>query len=120
MWLLLQGETNQSSEDGPAEAWNRKRVAGAKGNLLRLPEVFGTCLFQVCEGEMKTPSLDDASKAMSLRMRTKKGEYLPPADMKFLKKLWQQYPEWYRSLDKEIWERTKPFGANQELEINKE
>jgi len=61
---------------------------------------------------MKTPTHEDAEMCISIRKRSKRGEYLSPHDSKFIRKLLDKYPEWYKSQDPRIFNETVPFGSN--------
>ena len=57
------------------------------------------------------PDWKDQERCLELRCQAKRGVRLQPEEMKFLEKLCFKYPEWYGSLNQEIFNRTKPFGA---------
>lgn len=50
-------------------------------------------------------------KVFQLRCRAKRGEHLPPEDMKLLERAHRDDPERYASLRDAVFEATKPFGA---------
>jgi len=60
---------------------------------------------------MKKPNDQDAQRCLDLRCRGKRGEYLRPDDIKFLEKMYRQYPDWAAETQKDVFEATKPFGA---------
>jgi len=60
---------------------------------------------------MKTPNPSDAGRLLDVRCRGKRGEYLGPEDILFCERMSREFPEYYESLDKKVFEATKPFGA---------
>jgi acyl-coenzyme A synthetase/AMP-(fatty) acid ligase len=59
---------------------------------------------------MKTPLPETQEEVIRLRCMSKQGR-LHPDDQKFLENIWKEYPEWYATTDKIVFEMTKPFGA---------
>jgi hypothetical protein len=60
---------------------------------------------------MKIPSLEDIVKSMDIRIRSKKGERVTQAEHDFNVQIYKKYPEWYSLTEKEVFERSKPFGS---------
>jgi hypothetical protein len=60
---------------------------------------------------MKTPTRDDQIRCVDLRIRSKQGSRLSPDDMKFVKQMFREFPEWYSSTNEEVFYRSAPFGA---------
>lgn len=60
---------------------------------------------------MIKPNPLDADRLFDIRCQGKRGEYLRPEDLKFCEKMAKEFPEFYKSLDKKVFEATKPFGA---------
>jgi hypothetical protein len=63
---------------------------------------------------MKEPQSEDAARCLKLRIKDKGGHGLSPEEMRFCEKLFLKYPEWYTSLDKEVFYATRPFGSTTE------
>jgi hypothetical protein len=61
---------------------------------------------------MKTPTPQDADKCFRLRKLSKEGMTLEPEQLRFVEKMNNLYPEWYASLDEEVFNSTVPFGSN--------
>ena len=60
---------------------------------------------------MKEPSIEDADRCFKLRCQTKQGIRLHPDDSKFIQKMYNDYPEWYSSISREVFNATLPYGA---------
>jgi len=60
---------------------------------------------------MKRPDRVTRKRCFELRCKSKNGQHLRPEEMKFLAHVLRDYPEWYRSLNKDVFEATKPFGS---------
>jgi len=60
------------------------------------------------------PMSEDSCRCMGIRMRSKRGEYVSLEDLDFCNTMRKAYPEWYRAGQKEVFEKTKPFGAHRE------
>lgn len=54
----------------------------------------------------------NADELMRLRCLSKSGARLHPDDSKKCIQAFQDYEEWYSSTEREVFERTKPFGAH--------
>lgn len=54
---------------------------------------------------------DTLKRCRLLRVRSKKGEYLSPEDIKFLESCWTGWPEEYKALDRPVFEEAAPFGS---------
>jgi len=63
---------------------------------------------------MKTKEPDNAVKVRlkKLRVRSKLGLEISRADMIWLQKIYREYPTYYISLNKDVFEETKPFGSH--------
>lgn len=62
---------------------------------------------------MKQPSCVEFERCFDLRCKAKQGYMLTTEDMKFLMQMFEKYPEWYKSLNSDIFNRTAPFGSRQ-------
>jgi hypothetical protein len=60
---------------------------------------------------MKEPTHQEKEKCMKIRCAGKRGQYIHPDDLKFLEKIYKKYPKWTKATEREVFERTKPFGA---------
>ena len=66
---------------------------------------------------MKDTSPEDSMPAalrarrLELCCKSKRGQWIPPEEMKFLAKMHKKHPEQYRAMSQEVFELTKPFGA---------
>ncbi len=65
---------------------------------------------------MKEPIYIHKSRCLELRKRSKRGECLSPDDSKFCAKMFKQYPDWYASTEKQVFNETVPFGSNVQIE----
>ena len=62
--------------------------------------------------EMNHPSVKDAEYCMDLRIRSKQGHPDMSLDArKFVERIYKDYPEWYKSTEREVFYRSAPFGA---------
>jgi hypothetical protein len=61
---------------------------------------------------MKEPSVADAERCMSMRIRSKQGyPDMSKEARKFIERIHKGYPEWYKSTEREVFYRSAPFGA---------
>lgn len=60
---------------------------------------------------MKRIPFEFRRKLFALRCRSKRGEYLPPEEHEFCRKMFEKYPEDYRAMSAEVFEATKPYGV---------
>lgn len=58
-----------------------------------------------------TPSYEQAERIRSLRVKGKLGQHLMKDDMKFLRKMAVEYPEFYDEAGQYAFEATKPYGS---------
>jgi hypothetical protein len=61
---------------------------------------------------MLTPDEMDMERTINLRVRSKMGQHLTDEEMDFLKKMFGLYPEWYASINHEVFVRSAPFGCH--------
>jgi len=59
------------------------------------------------------PTKEEQDKCFRLRCQSKTGVRLHSDDMFFIELMYIQYPEWYESTDKDVFNATKPFGGVQ-------
>jgi hypothetical protein len=57
------------------------------------------------------PNFSDAERCINLRVKSKQGDYLDPDDTAFVEKMWRNFPVWYSSTEKRIFDESAPFGA---------
>lgn len=57
------------------------------------------------------PPCLDAKRCIEIRKRSKKGQYISPEESRFCEKMCNMYPEWYFSLEEDIYNATVPFGS---------
>lgn len=60
---------------------------------------------------MRTIPTNERERAFNLRCRSKKGEYISVENILFLEIIYKNYPEDCETMEKEVFEATKPFGA---------
>lgn len=60
---------------------------------------------------MAMPSEDAMETCLNLRYKAKLGLRLHPDDQAFIEKMFKDYPDWYKSVGKQVFERTRPFGS---------
>lgn len=61
--------------------------------------------------EIKKPNAADAERCFRLKCDAKQGRRLHPDDQSFVEKMYSKYPEWYKSIELDVFKATKPFGA---------
>ena len=54
----------------------------------------------------------DATRSITIRKRSKRGEYISPDDSKWNAKIYEKYPEWYKTSEAVVFNETVPFGSN--------
>jgi hypothetical protein len=69
---------------------------------------------------MKTPPPDEASRFLKLRVQGKQGTRLHPDDQDFLMRMWEEYREWYGSMEDEVFKRSAPAGSVQWERLQRE
>lgn len=61
---------------------------------------------------MKKPKATDAAYCIELRKMCKMGRRLDQEQMAFCDLMYNNYPEWYASTDKQVFNKTVPYGSN--------
>lgn len=69
---------------------------------------------------MNKPTVSEQELCLDLRRRSKRGEHLSPDESAFVRRMFESYPEWYRSTDRRIFVETAPFGSIQWTESQPE
>lgn len=57
---------------------------------------------------------NDKLKVFTLRCKSKTGGKITRTEIRYLESMMKKYSEEYKSMDKEIFEETKPFGSTRE------
>jgi len=60
---------------------------------------------------VKEPSYEDKQKLFKLRCRSKRGDHISAEELEWCRLMLKKYPEHYRSIEKDVYEATKPYGA---------
>lgn len=60
----------------------------------------------------KEPSYEDQERCLDLRKKTKTGSYISPIDSRFVRKMFEKYPEWYSRTEETVFMDTRPFGSS--------
>lgn len=61
---------------------------------------------------MKTPSPQAAERCFRLKCLAKTGVRLDRSEQSFCEQMFRQFPEWYSSIEKQVFKATKPFGSD--------
>ena len=61
--------------------------------------------------EIKTPTTSEQDRSLAIRCASKQGLYVSNEDRDWNLLMFSTYPEWYRSTEHVVYQRTKPFGA---------
>jgi len=62
---------------------------------------------------MEKPTKKDQDRCIEIRKQSKQGCRLSREDQHFTDRMFRLYPEWYKSLNRQIFEDTAPFGSKQ-------
>jgi hypothetical protein len=60
------------------------------------------------------PTKEEQDRLFNFLGLSKMGARLHPGNMMFCELMYNMYPEWYSSIEKDVFNATKPFGANNE------
>ncbi len=65
---------------------------------------------------MKEPKSNEASRCLEIRRRSKRGEYISRDDRMYCEMMLSEFPYWYASTEKQVFNETVPFGSNVRME----
>lgn len=61
---------------------------------------------------------DAKAKCFSLRCQARRGSGLSTDDSKFVRAMFEAFPEWYAETERDVFNQTIPFGSNAYLDEN--
>jgi len=61
---------------------------------------------------MKKPEYRDAERCFEIRKRSKRGEHVTQEEHEFCQFMFKEYPDWYGTSERKVFEETLPFGSN--------
>ena len=59
------------------------------------------------------PHMTDAYRCLELRCKSKRGQSLTGKEQKLCERMRRDFPDWYSDTEREVFERTKPFGSSE-------
>lgn len=61
--------------------------------------------------QIKRPTLEDRTRSLDIRKRSKQGISISSDERRFNRKIFVNYEEWYQYTEAEVFNDTVPFGS---------